>query len=557
MIKHKLRQSLYLRCLVCFLSLAWLLPNHYPPWGAFHNDAYAAFILLLVAATVFFITASRQTVWHWHTVAVLACAFIPIAQYLAGQIEWFGTAWINAAYLVGLACAIELGARWEKYAPGRCGDFLFSALLPAGIFSVVISLCQWLDLNVSDLWVLRSDRRPFGNLSQANQTATLYVLSAVGCAWLYRRKKISGFLAGFLTALLLMGLAMSGSRTGWVNAVFIGVVLVGWSYKSSQKRWAAAAVVGLTALGLFIFILPRLGSLLALPEPVDWASRSLLNSRDVIWRLIWDAATRQPIWGYGWGQTEAASLSVAADHPRLDAITTYSHNLFLDLLLWNGLILGGILCFAIGSWMLWISTRAKTLGQWLLILSLSVLGLHAMTEFPLHYAYFLLPAGMIVGMLGQQSGAPVAVTTSRKPLIALFVLASATLVVTVRDYLHIETGFTAIRFESANMKHDYPTTPPDVWALTDLRGVIVMARWQPEKGSSAAELATMNSIALTYASGNNILKMAKGYGLIGDEKRATYWLQMGCNTSPKWVCAKMRVLWESDNRLAAMPWPIK
>lgn len=557
MIKNKLHQSLYLRCLVYFFSLAWLLPNHYPPWGAFHNDAYAAFILLLVATIVFFITAPRQAVWHWHTVAILACAFIPLGQYLAGQITWFGTAWINMAYLVGLACAIALGTQWEKHAPGRCGDFLFSALLPAGLLSVAISLCQWLDLNVSDLWVLKSDRRPFGNLSQANQTATLYVLSTIGCVWLYRRKKISGLLAGFLTALLLIGLAMSGSRTGWVNAVLIGVVLVGWSYKSSHKRWAAAAVAGLAVLGLFISILPWLGSLLALSEPVDWGGRSLLNGRDVIWQLVWDAATRQPILGYGWGQTLAATLNVAADHPPLVSVTTYSHNLFLDLLLWNGLILGGIFCFAIASWMLWIASRVKTLGQWLLLLSLSVLGFHAMTEFPLYYAYFLLPAGMIVGMLGQQVGAAVVVTTSLKPLIALFALAGVFLTVTIRDYLHIETGFTAVRFESANMKHNLPTTPPDVWALTDLRGAIVMARWQPEKGSSAAELETMKSIALAYASGNNILKMAKAYGLNGDEKSAIYWLEIGCHATPKWVCPKMQVLWENDARLAVMPWPIK
>ena len=557
MIKHKLRQSLYLKCLVIFLAFVWLLPNHYPPWGTFHNDAYAAFVLLLVAAVVFYITATPQIAWNWQTLAVLACILIPLTQYLFGQISWFGTAWINMAYLLGLACAMALGAQWEKCAPGRCGDFLFTAMVAAGVLSVVIGICQWLRLGVSAFWVLESDGRPFANLSQANQAATLYVLCVLGCAWLYRRKKISGPLAGFLTALLLLGLAMSGSRTGWLNAALVGAALLVWSYKSKHTRWALAAAGGWVMLASFIVTLPWLSLHLMLSEPVDWASRSLLNSRDVIWQLVWDAATHQPIWGYGWGQTIVATLNAAPDHPPLIAITDHAHNLFLDLLLWNGLVLGAVICLAISVWLLWMLSRIKTVGQLFLVLFLVVLGLHAMTEYPLHYAYFLLPAGMVAGMLGRQLGAPVAVTTSLKPVILLFVSAGIALAVTVRDYIHIESGVTAIRFESALIKHNLPTTPPDIWVLTDLRAVIVMARWQPEKGTPLKELNAMKSTALAYASGNNMLKMSQAYGLNGDKQQAFYWLQIACHTTPKSVCLKMRQVLSNDPRLSELQWPIQ
>ena len=557
MIKHKFRQSLYLQCLGCFFILVWLLPNHYPPWPAFHNDAFAAAVLLLAAGVVSHITAARQVAWHWQTVVVLSCLFIPLAQYLTGQIVWFGTAWINMAYLLGLACAMTLGAHWERYAPGRCGDFLFASIVVAGLLSMLIGLCQWLDINVSEFWVLKTDGRPVANLSQANQTATLYVLSALGCLWLFRRKKISGLPAAFLTTLLLIGLAMSGSRTAWVNALIVAAALMGWSYKSGHKRWAIVAVAGLSVLALFVVLLPWLSSLLQLAVPADWGSRSLLNSRDVIWTMVWDAATRHPVWGYGWGQTLAASLKAAVDHPPLTAVTTHSHNLFLDLLLWNGLILGGFICLTMTCWLLWITVHLKTIGQLVLLLCLSVLGFHAMTEYPLHYAYFLLPAGMIAGMLGQQSGAPVAVKTSTKPMVVMFACAAIALAVTVRDYLRVETGITAIRFESALIKHDLPTTPPDVWVLTDLRAAIVMARWQPQKGTSAEDLNTMKSVAQIYASPNNIFKVAQAYGLNNDLQSATHWLQIGCNTAEKFVCKKMQALWESDRRLTTVPWLVQ
>ena len=225
-------------------------------------------------------------------------------------------------------------------------------------------------------------------------------------------------------------------------------------------------------------------------------------------------------------------------------------------MLWNGLVLGAVICLALLVSLLWMLARINTLGQLLLVLFLIVLGLHAMTEYPLHYAYFLLPAGMVAGMLSQQLRAPVAVTTSLKPVILLFVSAGVALAVTVRDYTHIENGITAIRLESAFIKHNFPTTPPDIWVLTDLRAVIVMARWKPEKGMPLEELNTMKSTALVYASGNNMLKTAQAYGLNGDKANATRWLQIACHTTPKSVCQKMQNIWTSDPRLSDFPWPI-
>ena len=151
------------------------------------------------------------------------------------------------------------------------------------------------------------------------------------------------------TATLLLGLAMSGSRTGWLNAAMVGVALVAWSYKSKHKRWALAAVAASVVLVVLVATLPLISAHLLIPRTVDWESRTLLNSRDVIWQLVWDAVTRQPIWGYGWGQTIVATLNVAPDHPPLTSITDHSHNLFLDLLLWNGLILGGAICLALAG----------------------------------------------------------------------------------------------------------------------------------------------------------------------------------------------------------------
>jgi len=34
------------------VTVAWLVPNHYPPWSSFYNEATAAFGLALLAVSI-------------------------------------------------------------------------------------------------------------------------------------------------------------------------------------------------------------------------------------------------------------------------------------------------------------------------------------------------------------------------------------------------------------------------------------------------------------------------------------------------------------------------
>src|SRR5450830_633587 len=94
------------------LAVAWLLPNHYPPWSTFHMDAWTAIVLSLAAAAVIVRTSGPVT---WHSTSVLAAmlVFIPGVQYGLGLILLPGTAWISSAYLIGFLLTLLIGARWE------------------------------------------------------------------------------------------------------------------------------------------------------------------------------------------------------------------------------------------------------------------------------------------------------------------------------------------------------------------------------------------------------------------------------------------------------------
>lgn len=53
-----------------FLSLGWLLPNHYLPWIAFHTDAWIAWMLVLIGARV--VIRSRDHRSEWTELMVVA-----------------------------------------------------------------------------------------------------------------------------------------------------------------------------------------------------------------------------------------------------------------------------------------------------------------------------------------------------------------------------------------------------------------------------------------------------------------------------------------------------
>jgi hypothetical protein len=58
------------------LAVAWLLPNHYPPWSTFHMDAWVAIILSLAAAGVI-VRSTGPVVWHGLSLLAAAMVFIP------------------------------------------------------------------------------------------------------------------------------------------------------------------------------------------------------------------------------------------------------------------------------------------------------------------------------------------------------------------------------------------------------------------------------------------------------------------------------------------------
>lgn len=543
------------------LAAAWLLPNHQLPWSSFHLDAWMAAVLTLGAAALILRT-SGPVVWHGVTLMVAALVLVPGLQYCFGLVLLSGTAWISGAYLLGLLLALLIGARWEANNPGQLADGLFLAIGTAALLSVGLQLDQWLALESLDgLSMGKGHGRPFANFGQPNQLATFLLWGLLATAWGLLRRHIGLWTALLMMLYLLFGLALTQSQTAWLAVGLL--VLVSWIWRRlwSDRRWPWLSSGLALYFAICVTCLERMNQLLLLGSVPGAAGMDRPSGalRQSIWSLFTDAALQSPWAGYGWNQLGLAQLAAALNHPSLEQLHAHAHNIFLDLVLSCGLPIGLAVSLYLVRW-IWLRVRAARAAEdAVLVLFLLVIGLHAMLELPLHYAYFLLPVGLVMGALNVRLHAPTVLLAGRWTLILLWLTSAALLATLIRDYSRIETSYQELRFEQAPIKFAVPGRPPDVLLLTQLREFIRLSRFEPTSGMIADDLDWMRRVAKTYPGTAAITKLATALALNGQPAEAQQWLRKVCKLESAMRCEGVRQYWADQSlkhaELAATPWP--
>lgn len=543
------------------LGVSWVLPNHYPPWSTFHVDAWSAIVLALATGAVL-LRSTGPVIWH--RIAILAAILVPVPglQYLLGMHLFASTAWVSTAYLIGFLLALLVGARWEDASPGQAADGLFMAIGMASLVSVGLQLHQWFALDLLGIWSMGDGYgRPFANLGQPNQLATFLLWGILAAAWGMARKHIGVWTFLLMAAFLLFGLSLTQSRTAWLAVVLLIVSVWAWRRLWSDRRlpWLV------TGLGLYFILcvvsidhLSQMFLLMSAGEIGDIA-RISGELRPTVWSLFADAAWQQPLWGYGWNQVVLAQLAVALDHPALHILFTHSHNLFLDLVLWCGIPLGLVASIGLVSWF-WRRLRAVGEAQnAVLLMFLVVVANHAMLELPLHHAYFLLPVGLVMGMLNTRQNARPMMRIGRWSLASIWLAAVLLLVLLIRDYARVESSYQELRFEWARIKTKTIGQTPDVLLLTQWREFVRLARFEPVSGMSAGDMEWLRKVTSTYPSAGFLQKYAATLAMNQQPDEAQLWLKRVCKIVSESQCAAVKAAWAnqslSNPLIAAVPWP--
>ena len=561
-VRRTIFSAFWLNIWAVALSVSWLLPNHYQPWLAFHLDAWIA-LCAAIAGIVVIWRSKTPASWHWPPVFVVLLMFITGLQTLFGLIPLIGVAWISSAYMAGFCLALVVGAHWESNQAGQIGDGLFLAIGIAALVSVGLQLQQWLQIDGIELWKMGGGpERPYANFGQPNQLGTFLLWGLLAVGWCWIRQRVGNAVAILMAAFVMFGLALTASRTAWIGLAILLISVWYW-----RKLWANRRLpLVVTGLGLLfvLFVVTQswLRSILMgdAPLPPDYLNPMSGQHRLLAWTAFWDAIWQRPWFGYGLYQVVPAQMVVATDHPSLHSVFTSAHNVFLDLLIWCGIPLGLTISMVLLTWS-WQKFRAvRQAEEVIFVLFLVVVANHAMLELPLHYAYFLLPVGLVIGVLNTRLGEVPVFFMARWMSTSVWLIVTTVLVLIIRDYARIEPSHENFRMERMRIKVAH-LGPPDVLLLTQWREFIAVARIEPTKGMSASEVDKIRDVASFFAGSLLIHKLATALALNQQPEEAALWLKRLCKSAPVKDCTDAEAIWTKQSlkhpEIAAVPWPIQ
>ena len=531
----------------CAAALPWLLPAHLPPWPTFDAELIAAAALLAAAGWALWAVRGRWQVDALAAGFVLA-ACVPPLQALCGLLAFPAEAALASLYLTGFALALLVARHAEEAAPGRLIEALLASLALAALLSTGMALCQWLNVDIAGALVagLPAGGRPAANVGQINNLATLLAWGLVALWWAYAHRKLGAAVGTLGAAFLLLGLALTQSRTGLLAAALLGAAAWFQAPQGAQPRPSRAAVLGLALwLAILVFAVGPMGAWL-----LDAGGRSLQDQvspgkRPEIWRLAFEAIAQHPWIGQGWNQGVPAHVALAERFPALHVTVQHMHNLVLDLMLWNGVPLALLMIAGLVLWFRQQWRGRLSQDQRLLLLALGVFVLHAMLELPHVLAFFLVPVALMMGTLAAWRPARTLLRLPRPAVGVLVALHALALVLMFADYRRIEEDARAARFRAARIGFIPAPPAPEVHLLAGLQDAMTQLRQEPERGLSDAQLAAWRKAVVRYPSFGSLIRYARAAALRGEVDEAQWALRTLCLLDSEASCAQAQRHWQA------------
>lgn len=548
------------------MSLAWLIPNHYQPWTSFHSDAWIACVGVLALLPVFYGREKKVTWPLFARVTFLLC-FIPWVHYAGGLLAFVSQAWITSAYLFGFSLAIVVGSNLEKKKPGKLPDALLSAIFFASIASVGLSLGSWaevLSVGVGDyLSMGYSGGRHYANIGQPNMLASLLLWGVIASLWAYSKKAICFEVALISGAFFVIGIVLTKSRMAYVAGLVVMFFVIFYARRIKSYRLVFFCLLLGCIFFIVAFFLPWMDAFFFQREVGAVYVRSAIHGdiRLTAWELFGDAIFNSPWIGYGWTEVVNAQISVAQKYPSMGGMFGHTHNLVLDFFVWLGIPLAVLVLAFFAGWLLHVLQKIRTQEDLLLMLLLVVVGVHSMFEYPLQYATFLLPTGIVIGVVGVRATVGYGVEINKIYLIGVFLAFVLLLFGVVRDYFRVEESYNKWRFERVGLVYPKEGVPdvPDVAHLTQFKYWFQMIRMRPHSQMSPSELALREKTVRAYPSPGAIYELALAYALNNQPDEAVYWLNRLCKLASEAECVTLRNAWNvqrsSNSVIERLPWP--
>ncbi len=290
--------------------------------------------------------------------------------------------------------------------PERLFALFCWAWLGAGLLNLLVAGVQVFAPGLADghwIAVPNSPGRAMGNLRQPNHLSSLLMWASVAVVGLLLLRRLALAWAAVLLAALVGGVVLTASRTGGLS---VGLLAL-WALLDRRLPKPVRLLLLCTPL---MYALAWWGmaqwaavSQSAFGGEQRLAETDISGSRFGIWSNTWQLIMQQPWGGVGFGNFNLAwTLTPFPGRPV--AFFDHSHNLPLQLAAELGLPLATLVL----ALMLWGLVRAWQAAarhanhdhgsaQRCALVMVLMIGLHSLLEYPLWYAYFLLPAGWAFG----------------------------------------------------------------------------------------------------------------------------------------------------------------
>ena len=425
-----LNQALALALWGAFVALlALATDSERPARRALQDTALPLLALALVMASV---------LWSWLPGALpMGLALSAVGLLLA------------TALLVLSGAAVRASPRAVPLFALFCAGWVVAGVLNAGIGALQVFAPDVPDGH----WIARSGLagRAVGNLRQPNHLSSLLLWSAIAIVPLLELGRLRRGLGQGLFVLMCFAVVLTASRTGVIG---VGLLAL-WGL--FDRRLSGPTCVLLLLSPLF-YALAWLGlaawaeaSRHAFGGETRLAEADLSGSRFGIWSNTLDLIRQQPWTGVGFGEFNLAwTLTPFPGRPV--AFFDHTHNLPLQLAVELGLPLAALVLALLlaGLWRAWRLAQREADGPtsvtqrsaWMMLL---LIALHSQLEYPLWYAYFLLPTAWLFGYgLGRPAAGSATATGPRALFIGGVLLVTGS-VLAVADYARVVRIFAPPR----------------------------------------------------------------------------------------------------------------
>ncbi|GLU33099.1 Wzy polymerase domain-containing protein [Trinickia caryophylli] len=507
---------------LALLAFAMLLPyavtNHTYPIPTFYSEFTALALYLVVGAGAAWVAANAwpRPAFATPTVALAPLGFglvlvvqtlaLPLAQ---PSMNWLGAGFLlagfmatHAGYAFARANMAEQALRWVAW-----------ALVIGGLFAVFCQVVQVLhaEARVAPFVVAYNvmvDRRPFGNMAQANHLATVIAFALAAAMFLVQTRRLNVVLWAVVSAICVLGQALTVSRGPWLQTGVIVVAGFWMAIAVARSERGARGVRDwlIPPLLVAIFVVVNIG--------VRWANDRYQLNLDVsaahrfqdkgqfvlrlaMWKYGWTMFRGHPWLGVGWGEFPRYQFELVKMLGDVE-VANNSHDIFIDLLAKTGIVGLGVLLIALLSWLIRVLLAPHTAWRVFGLALIGVLLMHALVEYPQQYMFFLLPAMFVFGILETK---PLGFVPPRVSLgLHIAIVAGGLLALTpiYREYARAE-----VLYYGAHPAEQYQAAPSRLFGAWGEYG---MATLQPIDSDNLPAKLAMHERAIALLPGETVLR---------------------------------------------------